>query len=192
MAQIPHFNILDGRELQTAEELRSNNIDADPLFQDVAGGNFNLQPGSPCQDTGSNAFLPADEVDLDWDGDTLETVPYDLALRPRTLGITVDIGAYEVPFCGDGECEGDETSCNCSDDCGPAPMSEEPTLTCHDAKDNDCDTLTDCDDPDCDLEPLCMGIIPTVSQWGLVILTLLLLTGAKIAFGHRIDAGEQA
>jgi hypothetical protein len=26
-------------------------------------------------------------------------------------------------------------------------------------------------------------VIPTVSQWGLVVLTLLLLTGAKIRFG---------
>jgi hypothetical protein len=27
--------------------------------------------------------------------------------------------------------------------------------------------------------------IPTVSQWGLLVLTLLLLTGAKIYFGRR-------
>ena len=27
--------------------------------------------------------------------------------------------------------------------------------------------------------------IPTVSEWGLVIMTLLLLTGAKIYFGRR-------
>ena len=27
--------------------------------------------------------------------------------------------------------------------------------------------------------------IPTVSEWGLVVLTLLLLTGAKIYFGRR-------
>ncbi|MCH7840207.1 MAG: IPTL-CTERM sorting domain-containing protein [Planctomycetes bacterium] len=33
---------------------------------------------------------------------------------------------------------------------------------------------------DCLLNP-----IPTVSEWGLVILTLLLLTGAKIYFGRR-------
>jgi IPTL-CTERM motif len=29
------------------------------------------------------------------------------------------------------------------------------------------------------------GAIPTVSEWGLVVLTLLLLTGSKIAFGRR-------
>jgi IPTL-CTERM motif len=32
----------------------------------------------------------------------------------------------------------------------------------------------------------CMhAAIPTVSQWGLVVLTLLLLTGAKVYFGRR-------
>jgi len=35
------------------------------------------------------------------------------------------------------------------------------------------------DDPGCSVE------IPTVSEWGLVILTLLLLAGAKIYFGLR-------
>ncbi len=37
----------------------------------------------------------------------------------------------------------------------------------------------------CD-EVVCMhGAIPTVSEWGLVVLTLLLLTGAKVYFGRR-------
>jgi hypothetical protein len=160
-------------------------IDADPLFKDVAGGKFNLQFGSPCQDTGSSALLPLDVADLDWDGNTIEALPFDLALRPRTLGIAVDMGAYETPFCGDGICEADESSCNCPQDCGPAPMNEEAALSCNDGKDNDCDGLVDCDDSDCGSDPACMGIIPTVSEWGLVILALLLLTGAKIYFGHQ-------
>jgi len=40
--------------------------------------------------------------------------------------------------------------------------------------------LTDCGDIDCRHEA-----IPTVSSWGLVVLTLLLLTGAKVYFGRR-------
>ena len=37
----------------------------------------------------------------------------------------------------------------------------------------------------CD-EVVCMhGAIPTVSEWGLVVMTLLLLTGAKFYFGRR-------
>lgn len=30
-----------------------------------------------------------------------------------------------------------------------------------------------------------LGVIPTVSQWGLVVMTLLLLVGAKVYFGRR-------
>ncbi len=40
----------------------------------------------------------------------------------------------------------------------------------------------DCADIECEAE---FVAIPTVSQWGLVVLTLLLLTGAKIGFGRR-------
>jgi hypothetical protein len=42
------------------------------------------------------------------------------------------------------------------------------------------------------LDDLCdtPGSIPTVSEWGLLILTLLLLTGAKITFGGRREVGE--
>jgi hypothetical protein len=163
----------------------TGNINADPLFQDVASGKFNLQFGSPCKDTGSNAYQPADVADLDWDGDTLETVPYDLVLRSRTLGIAVDIGAYETPNCGDGNCDGGEDSCNCSADCGLAAHTEQVGSTCNDGIDNDCDAATDCADSDCGPDPTCMGIIPTVSEWGLVILALLLLTGAKVYFGHQ-------
>lgn len=43
--------------------------------------------------------------------------------------------------------------------------------------------LASCDDVECLRES-----IPTVGAWGLAILTLLLLTGAKIAFGHRKEA----
>jgi hypothetical protein len=37
-----------------------------------------------------------------------------------------------------------------------------------------------CGDVTCSREP-----IPTVSEWGILILTLSLLTGAKLRFGHR-------
>jgi len=40
----------------------------------------------------------------------------------------------------------------------------------------------DCADIECKAE---FVVIPTVSQWGLVVLTLLLLTGAKVMFGRR-------
>lgn len=57
-------------------------------------------------------------------------------------------------------------------------------MTCDDDKDNDCDGDADCDDPDCDDDdPAC--VIPTVSAWGLIVLTLLLLTGAKFHFDRK-------
>lgn len=57
-------------------------VSQDPLFIDVAAGNFQLQPVSPAINAGNNAALPA--------GDTI-----DLAGSTRIAGSTVDMGAYE-------------------------------------------------------------------------------------------------
>jgi cysteine-rich repeat protein len=58
------------------------------------------------------------------------------------------------PLCGDAFCDPGE-SCTCAIDCGAGPASE--LHVCADGIDNDCDTLTDCSDPDCgpDLACLC-------------------------------------
>lgn len=67
-------------------------------------GDLCLQPGSPCIDTGDNAYLPQDSEDLDKDGDTTEPIPYDFLYKPRvadgdcnTTDI-VDMGAYEFSY----------------------------------------------------------------------------------------------
>jgi hypothetical protein len=94
----------------------SNNISADPLFVDFDGpdnepgtldDNLRLLPGSPCIDAGDNTAVPADQFDLDADGDTAEPIPFDLAGLPRFLDDPktidtgngtppiVDMGAYE-------------------------------------------------------------------------------------------------
>jgi hypothetical protein len=52
----------------------------DPLFVDYANGNFRLKSGSPCINTGNNAYT-ATATDMDG--------------RPRVVGGTVDLGAYE-------------------------------------------------------------------------------------------------
>jgi hypothetical protein len=57
----------------------SGNITAPPFFVDQAGGNLRLRAG-PCINGGNNAFV-AGGMDLDG--------------RPRIVGGTVDIGAYE-------------------------------------------------------------------------------------------------
>jgi len=43
---------------------------------------------------------------------------------------------------------------------------------------------------DCTCQPLPPGPIPTVSEWGLLILALLLLTGAKLCFGRGRDVAS--
>ena len=56
------------------------------------------------------------------------------------------------PYCGDGNCDPNEDSCNCLDDCGPPSALES---VCDDGWDDDCDGVTDCDDSDCDWHPAC-------------------------------------
>ncbi|MFM9956720.1 MAG: FG-GAP-like repeat-containing protein [Phycisphaerales bacterium] len=88
-------------------------INANPHFEDPLGpdaligttdDDFRLRPNSHAIDRGNPALLPADETDMDADGDTAEPIPYDLADAfrvqddPSVLGIGVtplDIGAYE-------------------------------------------------------------------------------------------------
>ena len=55
-------------------------ITNDPLFVDFAGGNLRLQPGSPCINSGNNAYVNSA---IDFDG------------NPRIKADTVDLGAYE-------------------------------------------------------------------------------------------------
>lgn len=57
----------------------AGNIDADPLFVNVGGGNFHLSSGSPCIDTGTASGAPATDI---------EGNP-----RPQSYGF--DMGAYE-------------------------------------------------------------------------------------------------
>jgi hypothetical protein len=65
----------------------TGNFAAAPLLVDLASGNFRLQPGSPCINVGNNAYV---NTTADLDG------------RPRIVGGTVDVGAYEFQpgICG--------------------------------------------------------------------------------------------
>lgn len=54
-----------------------------------------LAAGNACTDAGDNAALPTDSGDVNGNGDTTESIPWDLDCRPRIINGTVDMGAYE-------------------------------------------------------------------------------------------------
>ncbi len=113
----------------------AGNIDADPLFADAPAGDFHLNPGSPCIDTGTHAGVFAD-----MDGD------------PRPLLLGYDMGADEF----DGPCwdlDGDghaDEACG-GDDCDDDAPEKNPGLEeiCDNGIDDDCDGLADSAEPQC-------------------------------------------
>ena len=54
-----------------------------------------LLPGSPALDNGDNSLLPADQFDLDGNGNTTEPIPLAQNGAPRVVNGTVDIGSHE-------------------------------------------------------------------------------------------------
>lgn len=80
------------------------NIGDDPAFTDPGAGNFRLQIGSPCQDTGETELVPLDAFDIDDDGIDDERTP-DLDVFDRVIGPAVDRGAHELQ----GACAADLT-----------------------------------------------------------------------------------
>ncbi len=81
---------------------------ADPQFVDADASNLRLLLTSPAIDAGNNGFLPLDVKDLDGDGNTTETIPFDRDGGARRWDIPmvadtgagaaplVDLGAYET------------------------------------------------------------------------------------------------
>ncbi|MBN2562344.1 MAG: right-handed parallel beta-helix repeat-containing protein [Phycisphaerae bacterium] len=87
----------------------AGNISVDPHFVNPDEGDYRLLADSPCIDAASNDLVPADELDLDEDGDREEPIPFDLRGNPRFVDCPwmpdtgqgaapiVDMGAYEKP-----------------------------------------------------------------------------------------------
>ncbi|MBN1844671.1 MAG: right-handed parallel beta-helix repeat-containing protein [Sedimentisphaerales bacterium] len=87
----------------------AGNINGNPVFDGV---DLRIMPPSPCIDAGNNDALPPDSLDLDEDGNTSESIPFDRHFKirradepmvepdtgnPGTVGPpVVDMGACEV------------------------------------------------------------------------------------------------
>ncbi|MCG8405064.1 MAG: hypothetical protein MI923_07705 [Phycisphaerales bacterium] len=85
------------------------NVGDDPLFVDADGmddllgtedDDLRLSSGSPCIDAGDSGALLADAPDLDNDGDTTESTPFDLSELRRTVDDpeTNDTGGGDCPI----------------------------------------------------------------------------------------------
>lgn len=111
-------------------------------------------------------------------------------------GCPMDPGKIAPGVCGcgnpDTDSDGDGTA-DCQDQCPNDPNKVTPGICgCGVAEtgDSDGDGVSDCVDQcpgvdDAVFFPGCQGAIPTVSEWGMVVLALLLLAGAKVYFGRR-------
>lgn len=122
----------------------------------------------------------------------VDTTPpvLDAIFCPGTITICVgDDLAFTPPTCTD-TCGTCSVICVRSDNQAlPGPPPSGPiTVTC--VSTDECDNESSCTiDVELSESGECFVVIPTVSEWGLVVLTLLLLTGAKIFFGRRqVDA----
>jgi hypothetical protein len=82
------------------------NIDSDPDFVDPSIGNYRLGLASPCIDAGDTVAVPADDSDVDSDGDFVEPIP-DGDRRSRVQNVVLDMGAFERRCLGDLDSDGD-------------------------------------------------------------------------------------
>lgn len=79
-------------------------LDHDPDFIDSGEGDYRIELTSIGVDAGNGSLLISDSFDIDQDGDTNESFPYDLGSNPREQLGSVDLGAYEAqkPECPTG------------------------------------------------------------------------------------------
>ena len=86
---------------------------------------------------------------------------------------------------GDAACpNGSATDCNDNNpNIRPNALEDDASNNCADGADNDCDTFVDCVDTGCaTAAPEC---VPTVSEWGVLVLALLTLTAGSVMLRQR-------
>ena len=115
----------DGEDCMTCPA-DCNGLQTGPTSSRFCCGNFNGQNPVPCSDSRCTA--------AGWE--------------------CVSTSVVEA-CCGDGLCTTGETACMCPEDCGTAQSRELADKDCTDGKDNDCDGLVDCADPDCADASIC-------------------------------------
>lgn len=71
------------------------NVDGKPVYFSEVNKNYRLWKCSPGVDEGDSTLLAGDWPDIDYDLDTLETIPGDVSRFERISGKQVDIGALE-------------------------------------------------------------------------------------------------
>jgi hypothetical protein len=70
-------------------------IPADPAIAPSVIGDMRPLSGSPVINSGNDSAIPQDSFDIDQDGTSTEPIP-DLDLTDRILGISIDMGPYEL------------------------------------------------------------------------------------------------
>ncbi len=87
---------------------------------------------------------------------------------------------------GDASCSGGpQTDCDDSNaNVRPNALENEAAGNCGDSLDNDCDALVDCAEAGC--ANAIGACIPTVSEWGVVVLTLTMLCAGSIMLRGRV------
>jgi parallel beta-helix repeat protein/predicted outer membrane repeat protein len=108
----------------------SHNIALAPAFMDPDGpdgdpttyldNDYHLSPISPCIDAADNNLVPADELDLDDDGNTTEPIPLDIEGNSRFFDVaavvdTGNAGTSGLPVVDMGTYERNINDCNIND-----------------------------------------------------------------------------
>jgi hypothetical protein len=87
---------------------------------------------------------------------------------------------------GDANCSaGPQTDCDDSNpNVRPNALENEAAGNCGDGSDNDCDGLVDCAEAGC--ANVVGACVPTVSEWGVVVLTLTILCAGSVMLRGRV------